>query len=127
MQRSLCQCPFFRAIFITSATKSALAGPDMAGSVTPERNGQFEPCGARYESFVNGGRITSNVFSRRLPDLSGQPALARPSIDTRDATALRTALRRNSRIGQWEVCNSACAGLHLRDKGRLSTLRVSIM
>ena len=95
--------------FITSATKSALAGPDTAGSVTRERNGQFEPCGARYESFVNGGRITSNVFSRRLPDLSGQPALARPSIDTRDATALRTALRRNSRGSD----NGKCATRHV--------------
>jgi hypothetical protein len=50
-----------------------------------------------YESFVNGGRITANVFSQRLPNLSEQPALARPSIDSRDATTLCTALRRNSR------------------------------
>jgi hypothetical protein len=65
--------------FITSATKSALAGPDTAGSVTRERNGQFEPCGALYESFVNSGRITAKVFSQRLLNLSEQPDLARPS------------------------------------------------
>ena len=33
-------------------------GPDTAGSVTRERNGQLAPCGPLYESFVNGGRIT---------------------------------------------------------------------
>ena len=84
--------------FITLAKKSGLAGPDTAGSVTRERYGQFEPCGALYESFVNGGRITGNVFSQRLPNLSEQPALARPSIDSQDATALPTAPRRNSGV-----------------------------
>jgi len=78
VQRSLCQCPFRRAIHHLS-DKSALAGPDTAGSVTRERNGQFEPCGALYESFVNSGRITAKVFSQRLLNLSEQPDLARPS------------------------------------------------
>jgi len=69
--------------FITSATKSALARQDTAGSVTRERDGQFKPSGALYESFVNGGRITAKVFSQRLPNLWQQPALARPNIDSR--------------------------------------------
>src|ERR1700746_1248534 len=83
--------------------------PDTASSVTRERNDQCEPCGALYESFVNGGRITAKVFSQRLPNLSEQPALARPSIDSRDATARRTALRRNSRGSG----NGKCATRHV--------------
>ena len=109
--------------FITSATKSALAGPDTAASVTRERNGQCEPCGALYESFVNGGRITANVFSQRLRDLSEQPALARPGIDSRDATALRTALRRNSRVSGTRKCATRhvpVSILGIRDASRRS-------
>jgi hypothetical protein len=41
VQRSLCQCPFLRAIHHLSEKNRH--GPDTAGSVTRERNGQFEP------------------------------------------------------------------------------------
>jgi hypothetical protein len=104
VQRSLCQCPFLRAIHHLSEKNRH--GPDTAGSVTRERNGQFEPCGALYDSFVNGGRITAKVFSQRLPNLSEPPALARPSIDSRDATAAHGSHVEYVRIEQWEVCNS---------------------